>query len=117
MGLLGTVFKIVALVVLAVIGLGAFLYFTDYGAEATITEKGRDAEGDYVVLKPRLIPYEVKQRLDGQSAQFVCEGYGVTYHIQTEKYQVRDGEGRVVYDSEAGLTSAFSPARCALLGA
>lgn len=116
MGLLGGILKVVGLLILAAVGLGAFLYFTDYTAEATITQKGSDAEGSYVVLRPKLFPYDVKQRVDAQAAQFVCEGYQVTYRIQTERYQVRDDQGRVVYDSEEGLTDTFSPIRCGLLG-
>jgi hypothetical protein len=100
-----------------VIGLGAFLYFTDYAAEGTITAKGRDAEGDYVVIRPTIFPREIAQHLDANAAQFVCEGYSVTYRLQTQHYQVKDAQGRLVYDSEEGLTDLFSPTRCALLGA
>lgn len=116
MGLFGALFKVAAVLVLALIGIGAYLWFTDYAVDATITEKGEDADGDYVIIRPRLAPYDFKQYVDAQSASFVCEGYGVSYHIQTERYQVRDEQGRLVYDSEEGLTDAFSPVRCALLG-
>lgn len=117
MGLFKGIVSIVGLLILAVIGLGAFLYFTDYAAEGTVTEKGRDAEGEYVVIRPKIIPRDITQHLDAQAAQFVCEGYGVTYRIQTGHYQVTDTQGRLVYDSNEGLTDVFSPTRCALLGA
>lgn len=117
MGLLKVIFSVVGLLVLAVVGLGAYLYFTDYEASGTVTEKGSDENGDYVVIRPKLIPYDVKQSVDGSAAQFVCVGYQVTFRIQTEHYQVLDRAGRLVYDSEEGLTDAFSPTRCALLGA
>lgn len=116
MGLLGGILKVVGVLVLAVVGLGAYLWFTDYAAEGSITEKGRDADGDYVVIRPRLIPYDYRQPLDSDAAAFVCEGYGVTYRIQTGYYEVRDREGQVIYTSDDGLRSSLSPVRCALLG-
>lgn len=115
MGLIGGVLKIVGLLVLALVGLAAFLYFTDYAAEGSITEKGRDEGGDYVVIRPKLVPYDYRQPLDASAAAFVCEGYQVTYRVQSEHYQVFDQQLRLVYDSAEGLTDAFSPIRCASL--
>lgn len=115
MGLLGIVFKVVGIVILAVIGLAAFLWFTDYQAEGEITEKGRDSTGDYVVIKPKLIPRDIRQDLDSNAASFVCVGYKVTYRIQSQHYQVLDADGRLVYDSKDGLNDAFSPVRCSTL--
>lgn len=112
MGLLRVVFKVVGVLVLALIGLTAFLYFTDYEADATITQKGRDEGGDYVVIHPRLIPTDLKQHVDAQAAQFVCVGYKVTFRVQSQHYRVLDQRDRLVYDSESGLNDAFSPARC-----
>lgn len=116
MGLVKVVFKVVGILVLAVIGLAAFLWFTDYEADATVTEKGRDAGGDYVVIRPRLIPKDFQQHVDAQAAQFVCVDYKVTYRVQTQHYRVLDTQGRLVYDSESGLNDAFSPIRCSTLG-
>jgi len=117
MGLIKIVLSIVGLLILAVIGLAAYLYFTDYEADGTITQKGKDSEGDYIVLRPRLIPYDHSQHLDGNVAQFVCQGYEVTFRLQSHHYRVLDGQGRLVYDSEEGLTDLFTPTRCAVLGA
>lgn len=116
MGLLKGIVSIVGFLILAVIGLGAFLYFTDYEVQGTITEKGQDADGAYVIIHPQLIPRDVRQPLDDNAAPFVCEGYTVTYRIQTGSYTVRDTQGRLVYDSHDGLTNLYSPTRCALLG-
>ena len=116
MGLVGLILKIVGVLILAIIGIAAFLYFTDYAAEGTITEKGSDSSGNYVVIRPKLIPYDYKQAIDSNSAQFVCEGYQVTYRVQSGHYVVSDGQGRTVYDSNEGLTDAFAPLRCSLLG-
>lgn len=116
MGLLKGILKLVGLLVLAVIGLGAFLYFTDYQAEGTITEKGTDADGSFVVIRPKLVPYSITQRVNDDAANFVCEGYQVTFRLQTHHYQVKDQQGRLVYDSETGLNNAFSPIRCSTLG-
>lgn len=117
MGLLGTVFKIVAILVLAVVGLGAYLWFTDYEAEAVVTDKGSEGGRYYIVLSPKLIPTEIRQDLDRQSWEVVCEGYQVTYRIQTQQYRVYDRSGDLVYDSESGLADAIAPVRCAALGA
>lgn len=117
MGLLGLVLKIVGVLILALIGLAAFLYFTDYAVEGEITEKGNDSNGAYVVIRPKLVPYDYRQTIESSSAQFVCEGYQVTYRIRSGDYSVTDRSGRTVYDSEDGLTDAFSPIRCSLLGA
>lgn len=116
MGLIGILAKVVVLVVLSVVALGAYLYFTDYEAEATVTEKGRDANGDYVVLRPKVIPRDFKHHLDGSAASFVCEGYGVTYRIQTGHYVVRDAEGDLVYDSDTGLGNTALLKTCGALG-
>lgn len=116
-GLIKLVISIVGLLILAVVGLAAYLYFTDYEADGTITEKGRDGEGDYVVIKPRLLPYDVKQHVDSNAAQFICQGYQVTFKVQSQHYRVLDTQDRVIYDSQEGLTDLFAPTRCALLGA
>ena len=116
MGIIGGVLKVVGLLILAVVGIAAFLYFTDYAAEAEIKEKGSDADGNYVVIRPKLIPRDFTQRIDSQAASFVCEGYQVTYRVQSGHYQVLDEQGRQVYDSNEGLTDAFTPIRCGLIG-
>lgn len=116
MGLLKGLLKIVGLLVLAAIGLAVFLYFTDYEAEGTITQKGRDAEGAYVIIRPELVPYDIRQPLDENAVSFVCEGYQVSYRVQTQHYQVKNRDGRLVYDSETGLNDAVSPLRCSTLG-
>ncbi|HVM45735.1 MAG TPA: hypothetical protein VM582_07340 [Candidatus Thermoplasmatota archaeon] len=115
MGLIGGILKLAALLVLALVGLAAFLYFTDYAAEATITEKGSDSGGQYIVIRPKVVPYDYKQHIDSNAAQFVCEGYQVTYRVQTARYQVMDHDGRVVYDSESGLARLPDLVRCSLL--
>lgn len=116
MGLLGLILKIVGVLILAVIGIAAFLYFTDYAVEGSIREKGSDSSGNFVVIRPKLIPYDYKQTIDSNSAQFVCEGYQVSYRVQSGHYVVSDTQGRVVYDSDEGLTDAFAPIRCSILG-
>lgn len=116
MGLFGAVFKIIAVVLLAAIGLAAYLYFTDYAVEATVVDKGEDANGEFVVIRPELVPYDYKHSIDGRSASFVCRGYEVAYHIQSQHYLVYDRSGKLVYDSQEGLNDAVSPLRCAALG-
>ncbi len=112
MGLFKVIFSIIGFVILAVVGLGAYLYFTDYEAQATVTEKGQDADGHYVVITPRFIPYDVRQPLTSEQASFVCEGYRVTYRVQTGYYQVFDDRDVLVYDSEKGLQNTAAAIRC-----
>jgi hypothetical protein len=104
-GLVKTLFTIVAAVVLILVGIAAYLYFTDYAAHATVTGKGSDAQGDYVVVTPALLPtwhytYHFSSDQD-KYAPFVCTGYDVAFHVQTHQMQVRDATGRIVYDSNA----------------
>jgi hypothetical protein len=116
MGLIKLIVSIVGLLILAVVGLGAYLYFTDYEAKGEVTAKGRDAGGDYVIIRPDLIPRDFKQTVDANAAQFVCPGYSVTYRLQSGHYRVFDQQERLIYDSAEGLTDLFSPTRCAVLG-
>lgn len=112
MGLIKGIFTVVGILVLALVGLTAYLWFTDYEAEATITDKGQDAEGPYVIITPRLVPYDVKQSLTSEQASFVCIGYRVTYRIQTGFFQVFDDRDVLVYDSEQGLRNTNAALRC-----
>jgi hypothetical protein len=115
MGFLGIVWKVFAVAFLAIIGLSAYLYFSDYEAKATVTERGSDAEGNYVVIKPdsRLIPYEHKAYIEDANAyRFVCEGYKVTIAIKSLHYQVFDTKGSLVYDSASGVKDITAAAQC-----
>lgn len=108
------VFGIVGFLILAVIGLGAYLYFTDYAAQASITDKGTDAQGDYVVVTPKLWPaYHYAQHLDSNTAAFVCKGYQVDFHVNTKHYLVYDASHTLVYDSDQGLVNQGAALRCA----
>src|SRR5581483_2044957 len=105
---------LVGVLVLAIVGVAAYLYFTDYGAQASVTGKGSDAQGDYVVVTPKLWPsYHLTQHLDSNTAAFVCTGYQVTFHVNTHHYLVYDRSGTLVYDSDTGLQNAGAVARCA----
>ncbi len=98
MGLLKGIFTIVAVVVLAVVGIGAYLYFTDYAAQATVTERG----SDHVVVTPKLLPsYHYRVALDSTTASVVCVGYQVEFHVNTHALKVTDATGVVVYEKDA----------------
>ena len=122
MGLLKIVFRVVALVVLVVIGLGAFLYFSDYDAKATVTDRGSDAQGDFVTVTPKLLPgYHYTYHFtssDDQYAPYVCKGYNVDFHVQTHKMRVTTSSGTVVYDSQQqpGIGTLGAALRCSALG-
>ncbi|MFA5860550.1 MAG: hypothetical protein WDA16_02535 [Candidatus Thermoplasmatota archaeon] len=119
MGLLGTIFKIVAVIVLLVVGLGAYLYFTDYAANATVTSRASQTEcgGDsdcWVEVTPTIYPFHYKKTLDVQTWGVVCVGYKVTFHLQTQHYQVFDKANTLIYDSVGGLQDRGAAVRCAL---
>lgn len=116
MGLIKILLRVIVFVVLAVVALGAFLYFTDYEADGVVKEKGSDADGNYVVLRPRIVPYDFKQHIDASSAPYVCEGYQIAFRVQSHHYTVSDTQGRPVYDSDTGLSQTFAPIRCSTLG-
>ena len=113
MGLIKVIFSVVGFVILALVGLGAYLWFTDYEAAAEITDKGQDTEGPYVVVTPRLLPFmDARKTLTSEQAGFVCIGYHVTYRIQTGYFQVFDDRDILVYDSEKGLQNTGAALRC-----
>lgn len=114
-GLLGIVFKVVAAIVLIVVGIGAYLYFTDYEAKATITETGKDAGGPYAVVTPGLAPWiHHKASIPSEIAPFVCKGYHVRFHLQTRDLRVFDAaEKTLVYDSKTGEVNKVEALRCA----
>lgn len=119
MGLIGTIFKIVALVVLIIIGLGAYLYFTDYAANATVTSRSSQTEcgadsNCWVEITPAIYPYHYRKSLDTQTWSVVCVGYKVTFQVQTQHYQVFDKSSVLVYDSVKGLQNGAATARCAI---
>ena len=103
MGLFKVITSILGLLALAIIGLGAYLYFTDYAVEGTIVERGSDANGSYVVVSLKTIPRDVQQSVDANAARFLCEGYEVSYRVQSQFTEVRDRNGRPIYNSDDGL--------------
>lgn len=112
MGLIKGIFTVIGFLVLVLVGLGAYLWFTDYEVEAAISDKGRDAEGDYVIVTPRILSYDVRQPIGSDDAAFVCVGYKVTYRIQTERFRVFDDRDVLVYDSATGLEDQTALIRC-----
>lgn len=102
MGLVGTVFKVVAAVVLVAIGLFSYLYFTDYAAQASVTDRSTDCPPGEIEVTPKLMPnVHHKLALDCDVHRVVCTGFDVTYQLQTKRTIVRDGD-RVLYDSKTG---------------
>lgn len=113
MGLLGKVFGVLGFLILVLVGLAAYLYFTDYEAKATVTDKGQDENGPYVVVTPNLLRFlDVEHSLTQEQANFVCVGYEVAFRVQTKHFQVFDDRGTLVYDSEDGLQDSEALLRC-----
>jgi len=116
MGLVGRIVSIAVFVVVVAAALGGFLYLRDAAVTATITDKGSDADGAYVVVTPRLYPTDIKQYVDANAADFVCVGYQVEYHVRSGHYLVYDQNGGLVYDSNDGLVNAGEALRCLASG-
>lgn len=112
MGVVKVILTVVGAAILALVGLAAYLWFTDHEMEAEVTDKGQDQDGHYVVVTPRLLRFDVKQTLSAEEASFVCTGYRVAYRIQTGYFQVFDDSGTLVYDSEEGLQNLGVILRC-----
>ena len=117
MGFFGGLFKLVVAVVVVAAAVGGYLYYTDYPVEATITETGEDGSGPYVVVAPAIAPfYKLRQGLDDpQASDFVCEGYDVTYRVNSKYLKVHDRDGRLVYDSDHGVYTTLDLIACAAL--
>ena len=121
MGLLGIVVKVVGALVLVLVGLGAFLYFTDYEAKATVTDRASDsacppgAASCSVTVTPKLLPsYHYTTKIDRQYWQVVCVGYQVQFRVQTHAYRVFDQAGTLVYDSrDPGAANVNALLKCA----
>ena len=112
-GLLGTILKVVGVALLVLVGLGAYLWFTDYAAQASITDRSSACPPGEVVVTPKLLPsYDHRTALECSVWSFVCVGYEVEFRLQTKQYKVMDESGRVVYDSRTGEADTVGLARC-----
>src|SRR5437870_4964716 len=107
MGLIHIVFTVVSAIVLIVVGLGAYLYFTDADVHAKITARDSGsacpvtASTCVIGVTPDLLPfYHYSTKLDRSYWQFACQGYGVDFHLQTHKITVKKSDGTIVYDSD-----------------
>lgn len=104
MGLLKWIGRLLGLFVLAVVFLGAYLYFTDAAVEATVTEAG----SNYAVVTPKLLPsYHYRVDLDSTTASVVCKGYQVEFRIQSKDLIVRDAGGDIVYSEKEGRKTTY----------
>lgn len=76
----------------------AYLYFTDYGVEAVITDKGSDSKGKWVEATTKIGGFKVKQYLEEQGFQgtfawyMVQEGNFVVYNIKSGRLRLWENE-------------------------
>ena len=117
MGLIGIVLKVAGAIVLVVVGIAAYLYFTDYEARATITDRSATSPC-FAVVTPRLAPWiDYRAELSCDEARFVCEDYQVRYRVQTKAFKVLAQDGRtIVYDSQNSSLPVASALDCNRLG-
>ncbi|PKK81831.1 MAG: hypothetical protein CVT47_00405 [Thermoplasmata archaeon HGW-Thermoplasmata-2] len=104
--------KIIGGAVAALVILGATLYFTDYGVEAKITDKGSDSKGNWVEATTVIGGFKIKQYLDtsgfagAASFQIVQKGNFIVYNINSGHLRMWKSEsdyrsgGRPMYESK-----------------
>jgi hypothetical protein len=92
MALRRALLAVLVLGVLVVALVGA-LYASDYGVGATITSKGQDGGGPYVVATTKLGGFQVKRNLPAQEWAAVQPGNFVVYHIASGRVELYDHEG------------------------
>lgn len=116
MGLFGIIWKVVAILILAVIGLGAYLYFTDYEASATVVARSEDPNDPWVEIQPDLpllSAYTYRTSVSKEAWAVVCTGYEVKFHIKSQDYTVFNATGELVYNSVTGQINQTAALTCA----
>lgn len=104
MGVIGRAFQVFGALILLAAGLSAYLYLTDYGVEATVTEKGQDEESRYIELTTRLGGLSLRHDVPPEQWTTIQAGNFVVYHINTQRVLVYTSEnGSLIYDSDAKL--------------
>jgi len=89
---MGKIVRIVGVVVLALLLIGVLLYATDYGVEATVTDKGHDTEY-YFIASTKLGGFPVKHPLPVDQWNAVNKGNFIVYHIASGHYELYQREG------------------------
>lgn len=85
--------------VLALLLLALALYAMDYGMGATVTDKGQDSQGRYIVLTTDLLGIEVTRYLPATQWAAVQEGFYVVYHVKSGHTEVYASEGgRLIWE-------------------
>lgn len=116
MGLFGIIWKILALLILAVVGLGAYLYFSDYEASATVVERSSDPDDPWAEIEPDLPflkAYRYRATLTQEQWAVICEGYEVKFRVKSQFFRIFDVQGDLVYDSETQVLNTVEAAECA----
>lgn len=94
---------VIGLVVLLVVGAGAFgvfAYATDYGVEATVSKKECSSVPPKVTVTTKALSIVHTVDVTDQQCFVIKQGNFVKYHIRSERTIVYEKEGgRCVYDS------------------
>lgn len=117
MAVFGLVGKIIGAVVLLLIllGVGAgFAYATDYGLEATVTEKDCVADPEPTVrVKTRVGGIGHTVEVPSEQCATIQPGNFVVYHLRSSRTIIYEAEGGpCIYDTETGPgcgASLFGP--------
>ncbi|HVL49571.1 MAG TPA: hypothetical protein VM889_13530 [Candidatus Thermoplasmatota archaeon] len=100
---LKTALSVLGGVVLILVLGGGYAWTSDYGFEATVTEKRATSDGGVIVLTPKVLPTTVEQNLAREAFCMIKVGNFVVYNIQSERVRVYESEGgRIIYDTANG---------------
>ncbi len=105
MGLLGKLFAVIGVLVIVLGGTGGILYAIDYGMKATVTDKGTDADGQWIELTLKYVGVKHKQYLEGWGGGV---GYSVVQIDNFLIYNVKSGEIRI-WTNEAAYDNGSDP--------
>lgn len=72
---------------------GVWAYASDVGIEATVTDKGTDSEGRYVVARTDIGGLEVKRYLPLHEWLVIQEGNHVVYHVNSGVTEIYTRQG------------------------
>lgn len=84
---------IIAFIVSTAALIGAIAYVIDAPVEATVTEKGTDDNGRYIIATTHIGNYDVKRYLPVHEWIAIQPGNHVVYHIQSGMTEVYTRQG------------------------
>jgi hypothetical protein len=108
MGLLGSLFTLVAVLLVGAAGTGAYLYATDYTLKADVLGKSckGSAPDDQNVVDIKTRQFGIEHAVAGipdRECTLLQKGDYVEYRIRSERTTLYNSDGRCLYDTETGV--------------